>query len=83
MSTIEANKLLQGGCEAFLAWVQDTQVPTRPRVQASRIVQEFMDVFLVELLGLPPPWDVEFTIELMPGTTPISVSPYRVTPAEL
>ena len=46
-------------------------------------MNEFQDVFLVELPGLPPDRDVEFTIKLLPGTTPISVTPYRMAPTEL
>jgi hypothetical protein len=34
------------------------------------VVCEFLDVFY-ELPGLPPDRDVEFAIELVPGTTPI------------
>ena len=47
------------------------------------VVCEFPDVFLDELLGLPPNRDVEFRIELVPGTTPISRRPYRMPPNEL
>jgi hypothetical protein len=36
-----------------------------------RIVQEFLDVFPKELLGMPPHRDIEFIIELLPGTPPI------------
>jgi len=36
------------------------------------VVCEFLDVFLDELPGLPPDRDVEFKIELLPGTRPIS-----------
>jgi hypothetical protein len=32
---------------------------------------------------MPPDQDVEFTIELQPGTTPISRRPYKMTPKEL
>jgi hypothetical protein len=47
------------------------------------IVSEFPDVFPDELLGLPLDQDVEFKIELLPGTTPISRRPYRMPPNEL
>ena len=36
-----------------------------------------------ELPGLPPPRDVDFCIELYPGTSPISMTPYRMAPVEL
>ena len=38
---------------------------------------------LKDLPGLPPDWDVEFAIELEPGTAPISWCPYRMAPKEL
>ena len=47
------------------------------------VVCEFSDVFLDELPGLPPDREVEFKIELLPGTTPISQRPYRMPPNEL
>ena len=43
----------------------------------------FPDVFPDELLSLLPDKDVEFKIELVPGTTPISRRPYRMPPNEL
>jgi hypothetical protein len=36
-----------------------------------------------ELPGMPPDRDIEFAIELQPGTAPISKRPYRMPPAEL
>ena len=47
------------------------------------VVCEYPDVFLEELPGMPPDREVEFIIELMPGTTPISKRPYRMPPNEL
>jgi hypothetical protein len=47
------------------------------------VVREFLDVFLEELSGLPPKRDVEFSIELKPGTAPISRSSYRMPSNEL
>ncbi|WMV50032.1 hypothetical protein MTR67_043417, partial [Solanum verrucosum] len=40
-------------------------------------------VFPENLLGLPPEREVEFPIELIPGSTPISITPYRMAPSEL
>jgi hypothetical protein len=42
------------------------------------VVQDFPDVFPEELLGMPPDRDIEFLIELLPGTPPISKRPYRM-----
>jgi hypothetical protein len=39
------------------------------------VVSEFPDVFPEELPGTPPNHDIEFVIELMPGTAPIYKSP--------
>jgi hypothetical protein len=47
------------------------------------IVCEFLDVFSDDLPGLPPDREVEFKIELIPGTAPISRRPYRMPPNEL
>ena len=47
------------------------------------VVCEYPDVFPEELPGMPPDREVEFVIELQPGTTPISKRPYRMPPSEL
>jgi hypothetical protein len=44
------------------------------------VVCEYPDVFPNELPGMPPDRDVEFVIELQPGTAPISKIPYRMPP---
>ncbi|WVZ71026.1 hypothetical protein U9M48_019653 [Paspalum notatum var. saurae] len=47
------------------------------------VVCDFPDVFPEELPGLPPDRNVEFSIELVPGTAPVSRRPYRMAPDEL
>jgi hypothetical protein len=47
------------------------------------VVCEYLDVFPDELPGMPPDRDIEFAIELQPGTAPISKRPYRMPPVEL
>lgn len=41
------------------------------------IVSEFFDVFPEELPGLPPQRIIVFAIDLVRGTNPISIAPYR------
>ncbi|XP_028074671.1 uncharacterized protein LOC114277055 [Camellia sinensis] len=48
-----------------------------------RVVCEYSDIFPEDLTELPPHREVEFSIDLVPSTTPISMSHYRFTPAEL
>jgi hypothetical protein len=48
-----------------------------------KVVSEFPDVFPEDLPGLSPERKVEFAIELLPGTTPISKRAYRVSGPEL
>jgi hypothetical protein len=47
------------------------------------VVNELPDVFPEELSGMPPDRDIEFVIELKPGTTPIYKTPYRMATPEL
>jgi hypothetical protein len=47
------------------------------------VVNEFPDVFPEELPGMPTDRDIEFVIELKPGTTPIYKTPFRITTPEL
>jgi hypothetical protein len=47
------------------------------------IVCEYLDVFIDDLPGMPPDRNIEFVIELQPGTAPISKRPYHMPPNEL
>jgi hypothetical protein len=47
------------------------------------VVREYPDVFLEELPGMPPDRDIEFVIDLIPGTSPIAKRPYRMAAPEL
>ena len=44
-----------------------------------RVVRDFPDVFPEELPGMPPDREVEFVIDLLPGTAPISKRPYMMS----
>ena len=82
ISAITARKMLKRGCKGYLVVVRDTKVETRI-VQNVPVVCEFSDVFPEELPGLPPEREIEFYIDIVTGTDPISMPPYRMAPTEL
>ena len=55
----------------------------RPDLDLPRVVCGYVDVFPDELPRLPPQRVVDFSIELHPSTSPISMTPHRMTPVEL
>jgi hypothetical protein len=72
----------------FNAVIQAKQVSLLNKVQGTssnkiRIDQEYLDVFPKDLPGMPPDRYIEFIIELLPGTPPISTRPYRMPVNEL
>ncbi|WVZ58911.1 hypothetical protein U9M48_009130 [Paspalum notatum var. saurae] len=54
-----------------------------PEIESIPVVCEFSDVFPEDLPGLPPDREVEFSIELVPGTAPIYWNPYKIAPREM
>ncbi|GJS35831.1 reverse transcriptase domain-containing protein [Tanacetum coccineum] len=53
------------------------------RLEDIPVVREFLEVFPEDLPGLPPVRQVEFQIDLIPGTTPVARAPYRLAPSEM
>ena len=82
ISCIQENYLLRKGCQGFLASVVDLQ-NKELEIGDIPIVREFSDVFPNDLPRLPPDCEIEFSIDLLLGTTPISKAPYRMAPTEL
>ena len=82
ISVIQANKMLRKACQGYLVYAIES---ANSEIQLAKVpvVNEFFDVFPEDLPGLPPDREIEFEIELAPGTEPISIAPYRMEPAEL
>ncbi|KAJ9189955.1 hypothetical protein P3X46_001199, partial [Hevea brasiliensis] len=74
VSAISARKMLRRGCQGYLALVRDTSVEGVNKENVP-VVREFMDVFPEELPGLPLERGIEFCIDVVPGTNPISMPP--------
>ena len=78
ISAMAAQRILLKGCQGYLAYVVETE-NEGILVDEIPVVREFPD----DIPGLPPDREVEFTIDLIPGTEPISNPPYRMAPTEL
>ncbi|GJY69107.1 putative reverse transcriptase domain-containing protein [Tanacetum coccineum] len=53
------------------------------RLEDVPVIRNFPEVFPEELPGLPPPRQVVFRIDLVPGATPVARAPYRLAPSEM
>ena len=82
ISTMAAQRMLRKGCQGYLAYVVETG-KEGTLIDEISVVKEFPDVFPDDIARLPPEREVEFTIDLIPGTEPISIPPYRMALAEL
>ena len=80
ISAMAAQRMLRKGCQGYLAYVVETE-KEGTLVEEIPVVREFPDVFPDDIAGLPPDREVEFTIDLIPRTEPISIPPYRMAPA--
>ena len=74
--------MLKKGCSGLLAYMINSEA-TNEKLEDIPLVKEFPDVFPEELPGLPPDRETKFSIEILPGTGPISKAPYRMAPTEL
>ena len=81
VSALLANSLLRKGCQEFLAYEVSNE--NQVSLEVIPIVRDFPDAFLDDLLDLHSEREVEFTIDLVPRTNPISKEPYRMAPIGL
>jgi len=75
-------KELQGGAQCFMIFTH-LEVEGGQMKSVIPVVQEFEDVFPEEVPRLAPHREVEFSIDLVPRTAPVSMAPYRMALAEL
>ncbi|GJX30442.1 putative reverse transcriptase domain-containing protein [Tanacetum coccineum] len=82
VSCIKARKYIERGCHLFVAHVTEKE-PKEKRLEDVPIIHDFLEVFPDDLPGLPPPRQVEFRIELMPGAAPVARAPYHLVISKL
>nr|GEV59913.1 putative reverse transcriptase domain-containing protein [Tanacetum cinerariifolium] len=80
ISCTKTQRYLLKGCRIFLAHVTTKGAEDKSkkkRLEDVQIVQDFLEVFPEDLLGIPSTRQVEFQIDLIPGAAPVARAPYR------
>nr|GFB71354.1 putative reverse transcriptase domain-containing protein [Tanacetum cinerariifolium] len=86
ISCTKTQRYLLNGCPIFLAHVTTKETEDKSkekRLEDIPIVQDFPEVFLEDLPGIPPTRQVEFQIDLVPGAAPVARAPYRLSPSKM
>nr|GEX83507.1 hypothetical protein [Tanacetum cinerariifolium] len=81
-----AQEYMAKGCQIFLAQISAKKEENKSegkQLKDEPIVQDFPEVFLEDLPGLPPARPVEFQIDLIPGAAPVAQAPYRLAPSKM
>lgn len=78
ISAIKAKRLMRNGRIRYLAYVIEVKEAAELKIKDIAMVREFCEVFPNDLPGLPPDRDIEFVIELVEGTQPISMAPLEL-----
>nr|GEX93316.1 putative reverse transcriptase domain-containing protein [Tanacetum cinerariifolium] len=79
---VYARKFIERGSQLFVAHVTKKE-PQEKWIKDVPVIQDFPNVFPDDLLGLPPPRQVKFRIDLVPGAAPVARAPYRLAPSEM
>ncbi|KAL1564196.1 hypothetical protein AAHA92_06571 [Salvia divinorum] len=82
ISALQAITMIRKRCPAYLVYLQGDDLKERKIEDVAR-VRDFPDVFPDTLPGPPPDRQLEFIIDLEPGSAPVLKAPYRMAPKEL
>nr|GEW12415.1 putative reverse transcriptase domain-containing protein [Tanacetum cinerariifolium] len=82
ISCIKARKFIKRGSQLFVVHVAEKEAQEK-RLEDVPVIRDFPEVFPYDLPGLPPPRQVEFRINLIPGAAPVARAPYRLAPSEM
>ena len=82
VNALQAKQMIRKDCQAYVISVQEIK-EDGPRLEEIPLVRDYPEVFPEELPGLPPSRELDFKIELVAGTQPISKAPDRMAPAEM
>ena len=84
ITTSQLEKCFRKRCQVYVIQVGYANSKDKTAtLDNNLVVQEYANVFLEEIPGLPPKRDIDFTIDLMPGAAPVSRAPYHMSIPEL
>jgi hypothetical protein len=83
ISALQVKKCCRKGCPLYDIQVLESAEDNKPSIEDHPMLRKYKDVFLKEILGLPPQREIDFSMELMPGEIPMSIAPYKMSTPEL
>jgi hypothetical protein len=84
VSTNQLKKSMRKGCQVYAIQVTNLlEKDDKSKLEDFVVLREFRDMFVDEIPKLPPRREIDFSIDLLPGSAPISKAPYRMSLPEL
>ena len=84
ISALQLKRTARKGHQVYGVHVEETEQKTEEELlDAVPVIREFKEFFPKEIPHLPPKREIDFLIDLVPGATPVSRAPYRMSPPEL
>nr|GEU59462.1 reverse transcriptase domain-containing protein [Tanacetum cinerariifolium] len=86
ISYSKSQEYMAKGCQIFLAQISAKKEEDKSEGKQLKdvpVIQDYPEVFLEDLPGLPPARPVEFQIDLTPRAAPVARAPYRLAPSEM
>jgi hypothetical protein len=81
---MQFKKCIRKGCQVYAIQVTNLlEKENKPKLEDFAVLREFRDMFVDEIPELPPRREIYFSIDLLPGSAPISKAPYRMSLPEL
>jgi hypothetical protein len=83
-SAMQFKKCIRKGCQVYAIQVTNLlEKEDKPKLEDFVVLHEFRDMFVDEIPELPPRREIDFSIDLLPRSAPISKEPYRMSLPEL
>jgi hypothetical protein len=77
---MQLKKCIRKGCQVYAIQVKNLlEKEDKPKLEDFTVLHEFSDMFVDEIPELPPRREIDFSINLLPRSTPISKEPYRMS----